>query len=57
MDLSSFGLGNADLLQTMAALQWASNGDKAMFEKIATFRVGQDLFTTFGNLMNSTPGD
>ncbi|KAH3711939.1 hypothetical protein DPMN_071615 [Dreissena polymorpha] len=44
MDLESILAGNADLLQTIAALNWAQTGDASMFEKIATLRVGYELY-------------
>lgn len=43
MDLSDFSLGNADILQTIASLQWI-NGDSAMSEKVSAFRLGYGLF-------------
>ncbi|WAR19778.1 hypothetical protein MAR_001616 [Mya arenaria] len=47
MDLDAAGMGNSDLLQTIAALNWAQTGDPAMFEKVATFRVGYELYQRF----------
>ncbi|XP_045168461.2 uncharacterized protein LOC123531495 [Mercenaria mercenaria] len=44
MDLNSFSLGNADILQTVAMLQWIQNGDSAMFEKLSTFRLGYEIY-------------
>ncbi|XP_060552219.1 uncharacterized protein LOC132713592 [Ruditapes philippinarum] len=44
MDLSSFSLGNADMLQTIATLQWIQNGDSGMLEKLSSFRVGYEIY-------------
>lgn len=38
--MNDWSLGNADILQTIATLQWIHKGDSAMLEKIAGFRLG-----------------
>ncbi|XP_060589830.1 uncharacterized protein LOC132745014 [Ruditapes philippinarum] len=43
MDFSDWSMGNADIIQTIAALQWI-HGDSAMSEKVAMFRLGYEVY-------------
>ncbi|XP_060589809.1 uncharacterized protein LOC132744997 [Ruditapes philippinarum] len=43
MDLTDWSLGNADVLQTIANLQWIY-GNPAMSEKVSMFRLGYEVY-------------
>ncbi|XP_052769584.1 uncharacterized protein LOC128209550 [Mya arenaria] len=37
-------MSNSDLLETLASLHWAQSGDSALFEKVASIRLGHELY-------------
>ncbi|KAL4238507.1 hypothetical protein ACF0H5_003215 [Mactra antiquata] len=42
-----WGLNNAELLTTIATLQWSEHNDPSWFDKLATFRIGYEVYQRF----------